>query len=230
MGMPAPRLAAADVTVRYGSTVALREATMEVFDGESVAITGPSGSGKTTLLHALTGVITPQQGSVHLRTDAGDCDLAHLNGDALAALRLRQFGFVFQHGLLIPELTAIENIALPLLLAGASREQARDRAEAQLPRFGIKGLGGRRIGQLSGGQAQRVSVARATVTRAPVIAADEPTGSLDSLNSAAVMDLLLTEVVEREGRSLLVVTHDQSIAARCARRVRVFDGQVRVEE
>lgn len=221
-----PRVAANDITVRYGSTVALRDVTMQVFDGEAVAIVGPSGSGKSTLLHALTGVVTPQKGSVQLRTPDGSYDVAQLRGDALADLRLRYFGLVFQGDLLIPELTVSENIIMPLLVSGVSLDEARARAADHMPRFGLAGFADRRIGQLSGGQAQRVSVARATVTRAHVIAADEPTGSLDRRNSDMVMDLLLAEVDRQAGRSLLVVTHDEATAARCTRVVRLVDGSV----
>lgn len=229
-GESRPRLSARGVTVRYGTVEALHGADLEVFDGESVAITGPSGSGKSTLLHALTGVIAPDAGQVLLRSGSVDEDVTSMNADERAALRLKEVGFVFQHGLLLPELTVVENVALPLLLDRVEPDEARRRAQEQLARVGLERLEDRRIGQLSGGQVQRVAVARATVTHASVIAADEPTGSLDSANSRAVMSLLVDLTEGARESCLLVVTHDERVAARCTRRVHVLDGRLLSQE
>lgn len=226
-GHAQPRLQARAVTRRYGDTLALDAAHLTVRDGESAAIMGPSGSGKTTLLHALAGVLTPDEGEVLVRTANGPVDLVGLDDDARSALRLTDFGFVFQEGLLVPELTAAENVALPLLLAGAGRTEAFTRAVAALERLGLPGLGDRRPGQLSGGQAQRVAIARATVTDAHTLFADEPTGALDSRTAMDVMDALLE--VTGPGRCLVLVTHDEQVAARCSRVVRVLDGHVQDE-
>ena len=209
----------------YGETTALGGVTVEVRDGESVAVMGPSGSGKTTLLHLLAGIVPPDAGEVILRTDAGSVSIGALDDDARSELRLREFGFVFQQGLLLPELTAVENISLPLLLSGTTRASAESSSRGLLASLGLDGLGERRIGQLSGGQAQRVAIARAVVGNPPVVFADEPTGALDSTTASDVLDLLLSLTAHR-GRALVLVTHDESVAARCSRVVRMKDGRV----
>ncbi|WP_454294950.1 ABC transporter ATP-binding protein [Salana multivorans] len=220
-----PRIRATDIAKRYGPTVALAGVSLDVDDGDSLAIMGPSGSGKTTLLHVLAGIIRPDRGTVRLRTKSSVVDVTGLDDEERSALRLAELGFVFQQGLLIPELTALENVALPLLLAGISRSAADPRAQRVLDELGLHGLGERRIGQLSGGQAQRVAIARATVTGARTVFADEPTGALDSQTAAEVMDALLAATSAR-GRSLVVVTHDDAVAARCSHVVRVLDGRI----
>lgn len=219
------RLSAAGVTKAYGGTVALEDASIDVFDGESVAIMGPSGSGKTTLLHALAGIIRADSGTVVLRGDEGTVDIAGLDDEGRSALRLRSFGFVFQQGLLIPELTAVENVALPLLLGRVSRQDAEKAALETLDELGLGGMGARRIGQLSGGQAQRVAIARAKVTGARVIFGDEPTGALDSTTARDALTSLLSATTG-QGKSLVVVTHDETVAERCSRVVRLRDGHV----
>jgi putative ABC transport system ATP-binding protein len=219
------RLSAAGVTKAYGGTVVLEDADIEVFDGESVAIMGPSGSGKTTLLHALAGIIRPDSGRVVLRCDEGTVDIASLDNAARSALRRRSFGFVFQQGLLIPELTAIENVALPLLLGRVSRRNAEKTALEALDGLGLSAMAALRIGQLSGGQAQRVAIARAKVTGARVIFGDEPTGALDSTMAHDVLTSLLSATTGK-GKSLVVVTHDETVAERCSRVVRLRDGHV----
>lgn len=219
------RIQATGITKRFGSTVALDAARLTIRDGESVAIMGPSGSGKTTLLHVVAGITSADEGEVILRTDTGPVDVTSLSDRDRSALRLNEFGFVFQQGLLIPELTATENIALPLLLKSVGRAEAMERAERLLTEFGIEGLGGRRIGQLSGGQAQRVAIARAKVTGARVIFGDEPTGALDSRTAREVLEALLAATVG-QGRSLVVVTHDEDVAALCSRVVRLRDGRI----
>lgn len=226
--LPAPesaRLSVQGVRVRYGETVALDGVDMVVRDGESVAIMGPSGSGKTTMLHAMAGIITPDEGAVTLITRDGAREIGGLSDAARSAVRLREYGFVFQQGLLIPELTAAENVAMPLLLARIKKNAAMLRAASLLGELGLAGLEGRRIGQLSGGQAQRVAIARARAMDAQVVFADEPTGALDSRTASEVLGVLLRATTAR-GRALVVVTHDDDVASRCSRIVRLRDGRV----
>jgi putative ABC transport system ATP-binding protein len=218
-------LEASDLIKSYGDTHALAGVTLDVQAGEALAIMGASGSGKSTLLHVLAGILTPDAGQVSLHTQRGTVSVGALNDGARSALRRDAFGFVFQQGLLIPELTAVENAALPLMLKGVARQEAEQRAGQWLASLGLAGLEQRRIGQLSGGQAQRVAVARAQVIEPLVVFADEPTGALDSATSAEVMDALIGSTTGR-GRTLVVVTHDESIAARCTRVVRLRDGRI----
>ncbi|WP_200329053.1 ABC transporter ATP-binding protein [Leucobacter sp. L43] len=221
----AVRVSATGLRVRYGEAVALDGVDVEVRDSESVAIMGPSGSGKSTLLYAMAGIIRPAEGTVTLRTREGVEELGSLSDAARSAVRLREFGFVFQQGMLIPELTATENVAIPLLLIGMGKRAAMERATSLLEDLGLSGLAGRRIGQLSGGQAQRVAIARARATNAPVVCADEPTGALDSKTASEVLDVLLAETTA-QGRALIIVTHDADVARRCSRVVRLRDGRV----
>ncbi|MCW2287650.1 putative ABC transport system ATP-binding protein [Leucobacter luti] len=211
----------------FGGTRALIDAAVSIAPGESVAITGPSGSGKSTLLHVLAGILPAEHGGVFLRRGdgSGSDNLVALSDAARSAIRLRRFGFVFQQGLLLPELTAMENVALPLLLAGASRAVANTRAVAELQRLGLAGLEARRIGQLSGGQAQRVAIARALVADPSVIFADEPTGALDSHTADEVLEVLLATGPDAH-RALLIVTHDAQVASRCDRVIRLRDGRI----
>ncbi|MCI2956439.1 ABC transporter ATP-binding protein [Agromyces atrinae] len=209
----------------FGPTHALAGVDLAVRAGESLAIMGASGSGKTTLLHVLSGVVAPDAGSVVFRGPGGPVSVSELSDRERARLRREAFGFVFQQGLLIPELTAIENVALALMLTGAPRALAEERAAGWLASLGLAGLESRRIGQLSGGQAQRVAIARAQVTGAAVVFADEPTGALDSHTSSEVMDALLGSTVG-QGRTLIVVTHDAEVAARCSRTLRMRDGRI----
>ena len=221
----APLLAADNLTKTYGSTVALAGISLAVYPGEAVAVMGASGSGKTTLLHCLAGIVRPDTGSVRLFRGGAPLEVTALDDDARSALRRRDFGFVFQQGLLIPELTAGENVALALMLNGTPRAEAEQAAAQALSALGLAGMEQRRIGELSGGQAQRVAIARAQVNGARVLFADEPTGALDSHTSAEVMGLLL-RTVEGSGRSLVVVTHDPSVARWCSRVVTVADGRI----
>ncbi|XUK62395.1 ABC transporter ATP-binding protein [Plantibacter sp. RU18] len=219
------RISATGLVQHYGATVALDGVALTVRDGESIAIMGPSGSGKSTLLHVLAGIIRPDAGEVLLRTAQGMVDVAAMADRQRSALRLTEFGFVFQQGMLIPELTAAENVAMPLLLTGVSRAAAGGAAETLLTELGLAGLGDRRVGQLSGGQAQRVAIARSKATQANVIFADEPTGALDSRTASDVLGVLLAATAG-QGRSLVVVTHDEEVAARCSRVVRLRDGRI----
>ena len=221
-----PLLAADNLVKTYSGTPALAGVSLTVRPGEAVAVMGASGSGKTTLLHCLAGIVQPDGGSVRLFGSAGaPIEVTSLNDDARSVLRRRDFGFVFQQGLLIPELTAGENVALALMLGGTGRLQAEQAAAGALATLGLAGMEGRRIGELSGGQAQRVAIARAQVTGARVLFADEPTGALDSRTSADVMRLLLS-TVEGTGRSLVVVTHDSAVADWCDRVITLADGVI----
>jgi putative ABC transport system ATP-binding protein len=223
--MNTPLLHASSLVLRYGSTTALAGVDLVIQEGESVAIMGASGSGKTSLLHCLSGILRPDGGSVRFSGPNGPVDLSTLSDGERSRLRREAFGFVFQQGLLVPELTAVENAALPLLLSGYARRDAEARAAAWLAALGLGGLEARRIGELSGGQAQRVAIARAQVGGATLIFADEPTGALDSATSVDVMDALLRSTVG-QGHTLVVVTHDEKVAARCSRIVRLTDGQI----
>ncbi|RWZ53127.1 ABC transporter ATP-binding protein [Labedella phragmitis] len=223
--MNTPLLHASSLVLRYGSTTALAGVDLVIQEGESVAIMGASGSGKTSLLHCLSGILRPDGGFVRFAGPTGTVDLSTLSDGERSRLRREAFGFVFQQGLLVPELTAVENAALPLLLSGYPRADAEARAAAWLAALGLRGLEARRIGELSGGQAQRVAIARAQVGGATLIFADEPTGALDSATSVDVMDALLRSTTG-QGHTLVVVTHDEKVAARCSRIVRLTDGQV----
>src|SRR5215469_14323772 len=174
---------ARDVVKSFGQTLALRGASVAVSPGDILAVMGPSGSGKSTLLHCLAGIFTPDMGEVWFNGERLDT----LPDGRRTELRRTAFGFVFQFGQLVPELTVADNIALPLLLNRVGRKAAYARANAWLPRLELDGLGQRRTGELSGGQAQRVALARALVSRPQVLFADEPTGSLDSLTGEMVM-------------------------------------------
>lgn len=219
-------LAARGLVKEYGPTRALAGVDLTVPAGQSLAIMGPSGSGKSTLLHVLAGMILPDSGTVALqpRTPA-EVVVTSLSPDQRTRLRRERMGFVFQQGLLLPELTAEENVAVAAMLAGASRSEATARARAWLQALGLMEHAGKRIGQLSGGQAQRVAVARAQITEPQVVFADEPTGALDSRTSAQVLQILLDTTVGR-GRTLVMVTHDETVAATCARTVRLADGRI----
>jgi putative ABC transport system ATP-binding protein len=214
-------LSADQLTKTFGTTVALQDASMTLERGEILAVMGPSGSGKSTLLHCLAGIFAPDSGTV---TFDGR-NLSALSDRERTRLRRTDFGFVFQFGQLVPELTAVDNVAFPLLLAGVRRGVAYERARAWFPRLDLAGLEGRRTGELSGGQAQRVAVGRALVTAPKVLFADEPTGALDSLTGEKVMDLMV-DTVRAEGTAVVLVTHDARVASHAERRLTVRDGRV----
>ncbi|WP_037578148.1 ABC transporter ATP-binding protein [Phaeacidiphilus oryzae] len=213
-------LSARDLALSFGETPALRGATVEVEAGEVLAVMGPSGSGKSTLLHCLAGILTPDSGEVVF--DGRRLDT--MNENERSALRRDTFGFVFQFGQLVPELTAEENVALPLLLSGARRAAALAEARPWFGRLGLDGLERRRSGELSGGQAQRVALARGLVARPKVLFADEPTGALDSLTGEQVMELLVGSA-RAEGSTVVLVTHEPRVAAYADREVLVRDGK-----
>jgi putative ABC transport system ATP-binding protein len=212
---------ARDVHKSFGQTPALRGATVAAAEGEFLAIMGPSGSGKSTLLHCLAGIFPPDGGEVWFGGQRTDTK----SEEARTKLRRRDFGFVFQFGQLVPELTATDNVALPLLLNRVNRKKAYAAAARWLDQLGLGDKGQRRTGELSGGEAQRVAVARALALRPRVIFADEPTGSLDTLTGEKVMDLL-TRLAREEGSTVVLITHDARIAAYADRVVTVRDGVV----
>ncbi|MCR2812469.1 ABC transporter ATP-binding protein [Microbacterium sp. zg.Y1090] len=221
-----PALAATGLVKRYGPLTALAGVDVTIERGQSVAVMGASGSGKTTLLHCLAAVLAPDGGSVRLAVDGGaPLELVGMTESERSAVRRSHVGFVFQEHLLLPELTAVENAALPLIVTGVARRQAEAHAAGWLAALGLAGMEDRRIGQLSGGQAQRVAIARAQATGAPVVFADEPTGALDSATSTEVMTALL-QATTGQSRSLVVVTHDSDVAARCDRVLHMRDGRI----
>ena len=212
---------AREVEFDFGQTPALRKASVTINEGEILAVMGPSGSGKSTLLHCLAGILVPKHGEIRLSGERIDT----YPENERSALRRDTFGFVFQFGQLVPELSAEENVALPLLLAGRRRNDALVRAREWFGRLGIEGLERRRSGELSGGQAQRVALARGLVAHPKVLFADEPTGSLDSLTGELVMELLVT-MAREDGTTVVLVTHEPRVAAYADREVIVRDGQV----
>jgi len=218
-------LEARDLTLSFGETPALREASVSVKRGEILAIMGPSGSGKSTLLHCMAGIIVPDSGEVYFDGQRIDT----MRETERSRMRRDRFGFVFQFGQLVPELTAEENVALPLLLAGTRREEALLVARSWFERLGLEGLEHHRTGEMSGGQSQRVAMARGLVANPDVLFADEPTGSLDSLSGELVMGLL-TRAAREQGSTVILVTHEPRVAAYADREVIVRDGKVTTSE
>ena len=212
---------ARDLVISFGETPALRGASVSVKRGEVLAVMGPSGSGKSTLLYCLAGILVPDSGEVYLDGERLDA----LREQERSKLRRDRFGFVFQFGQLVPELTAEENVALPLLLGGIRRAEALRVARSWFERLELDGLERHRAGEMSGGQAQRVALARGLVAHPDVLFADEPTGSLDSLNGELVMGLL-TKAAREQGTTLILVTHESRVAAYADREVIVRDGKV----
>jgi len=214
---------AADVSLTYGRTTALQGCSLSIDQGERVAMMGPSGSGKSSLLHCLAGVLTPTSGSVALDGHR----LETLSDAERSRLRLSRMGVVFQFGDLVPELTLLENVMLPAQLLRMRTRDARSRAMELLDRLGVAAVADHRAGGVAGGQAQRAAVARALVHRPQVVLADEPTGSLDTVNAEIVLDALVDLSVECEA-ALLVVTHDHQVASHLDRMVTMRDGRVMV--
>jgi putative ABC transport system ATP-binding protein len=214
-------LEARDAVLSFGETPALQGATMSVDRGEIVAVMGPSGSGKSTLLHCLAGILVPDSGGIWFN----DRRIDTLRDQARSALRRDRFGFVFQFGQLVPELSAEENVALPLLLGGMRRAQALNEARSWFERLQLGGMEHHRSGEMSGGQAQRVALARGLVANPEILFADEPTGSLDSLTGELVMELL-TAAAREQGTTVVLVTHEPRVAAYADREVVVRDGRV----
>uniref|UniRef100_A0AAU2V3N5 ABC transporter ATP-binding protein n=1 Tax=Streptomyces sp. NBC_00003 TaxID=2903608 RepID=A0AAU2V3N5_9ACTN len=215
-------LAAQDLHKAYGPTPALDGAEFSIHPGEVVAVMGPSGSGKSTLLHCLAGIVTPDSGKILY----DGRELSSMSDAERSALRRTEFGFVFQFGQLVPELTCVENVALPLRLTGVKRKEAERRSLEWMERLEVADLGHKRPGEVSGGQGQRVAVARSLVTQPRVVFADEPTGALDSLNGERVMQLL-TEAARSTNAAVVLVTHEARVAAYSDREIVVRDGKSR---
>ncbi|KJK41101.1 macrolide ABC transporter ATP-binding protein [Streptomyces variegatus] len=215
-------LTAQDLRKTYGPTTALDGAEFSIHPGEVVAVMGPSGSGKSTLLHCLAGIVMPDSGSI---TYNGR-EVTAMSDAERSALRRSEFGFVFQFGQLVPELTCVENVALPLRLNGSSRKEAERTALAWMERLEVDDLRKKRPGEVSGGQGQRVAVARSLVTNPRVVFADEPTGALDSFNGERVMDLL-TDAARSASTAVVLVTHEARVAAYSDREIVVRDGRSR---
>jgi lipoprotein-releasing system ATP-binding protein len=228
MGMERPLLACYELRKVFNGQVpteALRGITLQFRRGEFASIVGPSGSGKSTLLYLLSGLEKPTSG----RVEFDGVDLTTLNERALAEFRNRRMGFVFQFHFLLPEFTATENVAMPLLIAGVNRKEAMEKAAELLKRFGL----GHRLrhypSQLSGGEQQRVAIARALVNDPDILFCDEPTGMLDSKNAQALYELL-REVNTERGQTILVVTHEREFAQSTDRIIQLQDGQVIADE
>ncbi|GAA1352692.1 ABC transporter ATP-binding protein [Streptomyces beijiangensis] len=215
-------LTAQDLHKTYGPTPALDGAFFSIHPGEIVAVMGPSGSGKSTLLHCLAGIVRPDSGTI---TYDGR-ELSSMPDAERSSLRRSDFGFVFQFGQLVPELTCVENVALPLRLNGVKRKEAERRAAEWMERLEVDDLGSKRPGEVSGGQGQRVAVARSLVTSPRVLFADEPTGALDSLNGERVMELF-TQAARSANAAIVLVTHEARVAAYSDREIVVRDGKSR---
>ncbi|REF31573.1 ABC transporter ATP-binding protein [Calidifontibacter indicus] len=218
-------LQARDLSLRLGTTQALQDVSVDLSPGDVVSIMGPSGSGKSTLLHCLAGVLVPDSGSVLFEST----DLTRSSDAERSRIRLQRMGFVFQFGDLIPELTMVENVMLPLQLLGTKRSEARDRARTMLDELEVGDVADGTVGVVSGGQAQRTAVARALVHEPAVIFADEPTGALDSAAGELVMDSLVTAAQSR-GAAVVLVTHDARVASYAHRNVTMRDGRVRAAD
>jgi putative ABC transport system ATP-binding protein len=214
-------LSARSLVFSFDSTPALRGISLDITDGEILAVSGPSGSGKSTLLLCLAGILRPDAGEIrygHKRVDK-------LSESERSVLRRTEIGVLFQFGQLVPELTAEENVALPLLLGGSRRRPALAAARVWLDRFGVADLAAKRPGDVSGGQQQRIAVARALVTEPRVLFADEPTGALDSLSSEAVL-AQMTRVAREARTTVVMVTHDATVAAYGDREIVIRDGML----
>ena len=226
--MAAPLLQIRDLRKAYvldGVTIqALRGIDLNVEAGEFVAILGPSGSGKSTLMHILGCLDVPDAGSYRLDGQ----DVTRMDGNQLAALRNREIGFVFQNFNLLPRTSALENVETPLIYAGVGKTERRQRARESLQRMGLGDRLFHLPNQLSGGQAQRVAITRALVTRPSLLLADEPTGNVDSATSTDIMNLL-DELNRQYGLTIILITHEQEVADRARRRLFLRDGQLEAQ-
>ena len=219
--MSKPIISAKNIKKSFGQTHALRGVSLDVEAGEVLAIMGPSGSGKSTLLHSLAAITKVDSGEI----DFDGRRIDKLSDDKRSMLRRTSFGFVFQFGQLVPELTALDNVALPLLLNNVKRKEAYQKAKSWLNKVDMGNKSDSMMGELSGGQMQRVAIARAMVAEPKILFADEPTGSLDSLNSERVMELFI-KTAKEHGTTVIMVTHEPTIAAYADREIIVRDGQI----
>ena len=217
----APIISAKNIKKSFGKTSVLHGITLDIQKGEVLAIMGPSGSGKSTLLHSLAAITKIDSGEIIFENE----DISKLNDNQRSILRRTKFGFVFQFSQLVPELTALDNVALPLLLNGVKRKEAYEKAQIWLNTVGLQDKYKNLTGELSGGQAQRVAIARAMVINPEILFADEPTGSLDSLNSEKIMELFI-KTAKESGTTVIMVTHEPSIAAYADREITVRDGLI----
>jgi putative ABC transport system ATP-binding protein len=202
------------------TTTAIKDVSMEIPQGSFTCIVGPSGHGKSTLMHLIGGLDRPSDGKVYI----GDIEISRIANNDLAALRGKRVGFVFQFFNLLQGLTAIENIEIAMMLAGIPEDMQRVRAEKLLAVVGLTEKAGSKPGQLSGGQQQRVAIARALANDPDILLMDEPTGNLDSVAEAEVLDLL--QELHRQGKTVVIVTHSDEVAKRAERIVRVKDGLI----
>ncbi len=207
------------------SVKALRGVNMNVLRGEMVAVMGPSGCGKTTLLNCLSGLDAADQGQITIE----GASLSEMSDHERTAYRARRMGFVFQFYNLLPVLSAVENVELPLLVSGVRQREARKRALETLDQVGLAKRAYHRPAELSGGERQRTTIARALVNRPALVWADEPTGDLDSETAIEIMDMLVKLNLEQQ-LTFILVTHDRSVGARCGRIVRMRDGLVISEQ
>jgi len=208
-----------------GEVWALKEVSFEVNSGESLAVVGVSGAGKSTLLHIIGAIDRPSKGKVILEGQ----DLSQMSPFQLAHLRNRKIGFVFQFHHLLPEFNALENVMMPALISRMEKKQAEERAKKVLIELGLEDRLYHRVGELSGGEQQRVAVARAVILEPKLLLCDEPTGNLDPETGRKVEDLLL-ELNQKKGITLIVVTHNESLAKRMQKRIRLFGGKIIARE
>lgn len=214
-------LEAAHISKKYGSLEVLKDVNLSLNRGEIVSIVGSSGAGKSTLLHILGTLDQADNGTILLNGNA----LHTLTGEALAAFRNKHLGFIFQFHHLLPEFNALENVCIPAWIAGTNRQQAQERAVFLLGKLGLSGKERNRPGELSGGEQQRVAVARALINQPELVLADEPTGNLDSKHARELHDLFLT-LREEFQQSFLIVTHNRELAALSDRMLEMKDGQM----
>jgi lipoprotein-releasing system ATP-binding protein len=217
-------LRATHISKKYGDLQVLKDVSLELNRGEIVSIVGSSGSGKSTLLHILGTLDRPDSGTLELQ----DTPLHELKGSKLAAFRNRHMGFVFQFHHLLPEFTALENICIPAWIAGTPKKEAAEKASILLEKLGLAGRGHHRPTELSGGEQQRVAVARALINQPALVLADEPTGNLDSQHARELHELFL-QLRDDLGNSFLIVTHNQELAGMSDRILHMKDGEITVQ-
>ena len=217
-------LRATHISKKYGDLQVLKDVSLELNRGEIVSIVGSSGAGKSTLLHILGSLDRPDSGTLELQ----DTPLHELKGSKLAAFRNRHMGFIFQFHHLLPEFTALENICIPAWIAGTPKKEAAEKASILLEKLGLAGRGHHRPTELSGGEQQRVAVARALINQPALVLADEPTGNLDSQHARELHELFL-QLRDDLGNSFLIVTHNQELAGMSDRILHMKDGEITVQ-